>query len=275
MAVKINLANIAIVLVQPNISENIGAAARAMCNMGLRRLIVVDPPRCDLTRVCKMATQAALDVVENMEACASLAEALRQFAYVVGTTARLGGQRQVIRNPARLAEMLIPIAADNPVAILFGPEDRGLTNADLRFCHSVATIPTADFSSLNLAQAVMVFCYELFRFSLDAPRDVAPRLANRFELDAMYAQLQDVLLRICFINPSNPDYFMNNLRHFGTRMQLRAKEVQIVRGICRQIDWYGKHCYEQGWKSKAAGAAKAAPAVAGAGGGRRGRPDGP
>ena len=72
----VNLANIAIVLVQPNISENIGAAARAMCNMGLRRLILVNPPRCDLTRVCKMATHAALDVVEEMEVYAGLPEAL-------------------------------------------------------------------------------------------------------------------------------------------------------------------------------------------------------
>lgn len=250
MAVAVNLANIAIVLVQPNISENIGAAARAICNMGLRRLIVVDPPRCDLTRVCKMATQAGLDVVEEMEVFTGLDEALRDFGYVVGTTARLGGQRQVIRDPARLAEMLVPVSAENQVAILFGPEDRGLTNEDLRFCHLVATIPTADFSSLNLAQAVMVVCYELFRCSLETPKEFTPRLANRFELDAMYAQLKDVLMRICFINPANPDYFMNNLRHFGTRMQLRAKEVQIIRGICRQIDWYGKHCLEQGKKSQ-------------------------
>jgi len=253
MAVAVNLANIAIVLVQPNISENIGAAARAICNMGLRRLIVVDPPRCDLTRVCKMATQAALDVVEEMEVFTGLDEALRDFGYVVGTTARLGGQRQVIRDPARLAEMLVPVSAENQVAILFGPEDRGLTNEDLRFCHLVATIPTADFSSLNLAQAVMVVCYELFRCSLETPKEFTPRLANRFELDAMYAQLKDVLMRICFINPANPDYFMNNLRHFGTRMQLRAKEVQIIRGICRQIDWYGKHCLEQGKKSQDGG----------------------
>ncbi len=253
MADRVNLANVAIVLVQPNISENIGAAARAMCNMGLRRLLVVDPPRCDLTRVCKMATHAALDVVEEMEVFAGLEEALGEFSYVVGTTARLGGQRQVIGNPARLAEMLAPISAENQVAILFGPEDRGLTNEDLRFCHSVATIPTADFSSLNLAQAVMVVCYELFRCSLDSPKEFMPRLANRFELDAMYEQLQEVLLRICFINPANPDYFMNNLRHFGTRMQLRAKEVQIIRGICRQIDWYGKHCFEQGKKTKDGG----------------------
>jgi len=253
MAVAVNLANIAIVLVQPNISENIGAAARAICNMGLRRLIVVDPPRCDLTRVCKMATQAALDVVEEMEVFTGLDEALRDFGYVVGTTARLGGQRQVIRDPARLAEMLVPISAENQVAVLFGPEDRGLTNEDLRFCHLVATIPTADFSSLNLAQAVMVVCYELFRCSLETPKEFTPRLANRFELDAMYAQLKDVLMRICFINPANPDYFMNNLRHFGTRMQLRAKEVQIIRGICRQIDWYGRHCLEQGKKSQDGG----------------------
>ena len=66
----------------------------------------------------------------------------------------------------------------------------------------------------------------------------------------MYAQLQDVLLRVCFLNPANPDTFMNNLRHFGTRMQLRAKETQIIRGICRQIDWYGRHCHEQGRTSR-------------------------
>jgi tRNA/rRNA methyltransferase len=253
MAAHINPANIAIVLVQPNISENIGAAARAMCNMGLRRLILVNPPRCDLTRVCKMATHVALDVVEEMEVYAGLPEALREFSYVVGTTARLGGERQVVGSPARLAEMLVPISAENRIAILFGPEDRGLTNEDLRLCHTLATIPTADFSSLNLAQAVMVICYELFRCSIDPPQEFAPRLANRFELDAMYAQLQDVLLRICFINPANPGHFMSNLRHFGTRMQLRAKETQIIRGICRQIDWYGKHCHEQGRTSRDGG----------------------
>jgi tRNA/rRNA methyltransferase len=217
-----------------------------MCNMGIHHLIVVDPHNCDLTRVCKMATHTALDVVEEMQVFGSLAEALSDFSYVVGTTARLGGQRQVVSNPARLAELLAPIAAENRVAILFGPEDRGLTNGDLRYCHTLATIPTAEFPSLNLAQAVMVFCYELFRWSPVRSTEYIPRLANRFELDAMYAQLKDILVRICFINPSNPDYFMNNLRNFGSRMQLRAKEVQIIRGICRQIDWYGKHCFERG-----------------------------
>jgi tRNA/rRNA methyltransferase len=96
----------------------------------------------------------------------------------------------------------------------------------------------------------MIVCYELFRFSCDEPREFAPRLANRYELEAMYEQLKDVLIRVSFINPDNPDYFMNNLRHFFSRMQLRAKDVRIVRGICRQILWYGSKCYQDGLKEK-------------------------
>jgi tRNA/rRNA methyltransferase len=250
MPAKINLKNISIVLFRPRYPENIGSVARAMRNMGFEQLVVVDPQDCDLTKICKMATHAALDVVEQMQVCDTLDEALAEFNYVVGTTARLGGKRKVIRTPSKLAETLVAIAAQNRIAFVFGPEDRGLTNADIRFCHTLVTIPTADFSSLNLAQAVMIVCYELFRFSTDEPKDYIPRLANRHELDAMYAQLKDVLMRVSFINPENPDHFMDNLRHFFTRLQLRAKEVRIIRGICRQIDWYGGKCYRDGMQKK-------------------------
>jgi tRNA/rRNA methyltransferase len=169
---------------------------------------------------------------------------------VVGTTARVGDKRRSVHHPGRMAESLVAVTAENRAAIVFGPEDRGLTNEDLRVCHSLVTIPTANFASLNLAQAVMVICWELYRCRLPAPVEHLPRLANRFELDAMYAQLTEVLTRICFINPDNPDYFMNNLRQFGTRMRLRAKEVQIIRGICRQIDWYGAHCAAEARKGR-------------------------
>lgn len=250
MAERVNLDQVVIVLVQPNISENIGAAARAMCNMGLARLRLVAPPRCDLTRVVKMATGPAIEVVEAMEHFDSLPDAVGDCNWVVGTTARVGDRRRTIHHPARMAEMLAAVTAENRAAILFGPEDRGLTNEDLRLCHSLVTIPTAGFASLNLAQAVMVICWELFRCRLPVPAEHLPRLANRFELEAMYAQLTDVLTRIGFINPDNPDHFMNNLRHFGTRMRLRAKEVQIIRGICRQIDWYGKQRYAEGKKAR-------------------------
>jgi tRNA/rRNA methyltransferase len=136
------------------------------------------------------------------------------------------------------------------VGLLFGPEDRGLTNADMRLCHELVNIPTAEFSSLNLAQAVMVICYELRRFNQPKAKTFVPRLANRHELEGMYAQLKDVLVRISYIQPDNPDYFMNNIRHFGTRMKLRAKEVSIIRGICRQIDWYGRKCLQDGLETE-------------------------
>ncbi|UCE54028.1 MAG: RNA methyltransferase [Desulfobacterales bacterium] len=250
MPKKINLNNISIVLYRPRYPENIGAAARAMCNMGIDHLVVVDPQNCDLTRICKMATHAALDVVEQMMVYDTLNHALADYHYIVGTTARLGGQRKVISSPSKLAEKLFSLSEKNRVAIVFGPEDRGLTNVDIRLCHMLVNIPTAKFSSLNLAQAVMLMCYELFRYSTDEPKDFAPRLANRHELDAMYAQLKDVLIRISYINPDNPDYFMNSFRHFFTRLKLRAKEVSIIRGICRQIDWYGKKRYQDGLKKR-------------------------
>ena len=250
MAHNINLKNVSIVLYRPRYPENIGAAARAMQNMGIEQLVVVDPQNCDLTRVCKMATHAALDVVEQMEICENLAQALADYHFVVGTTARLGGQRKVIRSPSTLAEQLVSISARNRIAVLFGPEDRGLTNVDIRFCHALVNIPTAEFSSLNLAQAVMIVCYELSRCSTEKPEDFFPRLANRHELDAMYVQLKHILIRISFINPDNPDYFMNNFRYFFSRLPLRAKEVKIIRGICRQIEWYGKKCYQEGLENR-------------------------
>jgi tRNA/rRNA methyltransferase len=249
---KINLKNIAIVLIGTRYPENIGAAARAMLNMGIERLILVDPQNDDPVRVNKMATHAASVVVEKVEKYDHLKEALADFQYVVGTTARLGGQRKVVSSPAKLARKLIPLSDQNRIAILFGPEDRGLSNVDIRSCHILVNIPTAEFSSLNLAQAAMVVCYELFRFSLDKPGEFAPRLANQHELDAMYDQLKEILMRISFINPDNPDYFMNNLRHFFTRMQLRAKEVQIIRGLCRQVNWYGEKRYKDGLGEKKA-----------------------
>ena len=247
---RINLKNISIVLHEPRSPENIGAAARAMRNMGIDQLVVVNPHNCDLTRVCKMATHAAMDVVEKMMVFETLEQALCDCGFVAGTTARLGGQRKVVASPAILAEKLVSISDQNRVAILFGPEDRGLTNKDIRLCHTLVNIPTAEFSSLNLAQAVVIVCYELFRYTTKKPPEFVPRLANRHELDAMYAQLKEILIQISFINPDNPDYFLNNFRHFFSRLPLRAREVQIIRGICRQIKWYGDKRYQDGLKEK-------------------------
>ena len=250
MPATVNLKNVCVVLSRPRYPENIGAAARAMRNMGFEQLIVVDPQNCDLSRILKMATHAAIDVVEQMLVYEDLQTALEPLNYIVGTTARLGGQRQLVGTATRLAQKLAPISENNRVALLFGPEDRGLTNEDIRFCHELINIPTAEFSSLNLAQAVMIMCYELRRYNQPKAKTFVPQFANRNELDGMYAQLKDILVRISYIQPENPEYFMNIIRQFGTRMKLRAKEVSIIRGICRQIDWYGKKCFQDGLKKK-------------------------
>ena len=246
MSNTINCDNISIVLHQPRHPENIGSVARAMCNMGFSRLVVIDPPNFDLNKILKLATHAASDVVDKTSICTDLKDALSHFNYVVGTTARLGGQRQVVNTPSELAQKLVPISIENRIAILFGPEDRGLSNEDIRYCHVLVNIPSAEFSSLNLAQAVMIICYEIFIAGLEKNTESIPRLASRHELDGMYDQLKDILVRISYINPENPDYWINNLRRFFSRLQLRAKEVSIIRGICRQINWYGKKCYEDG-----------------------------
>jgi tRNA/rRNA methyltransferase len=240
----------AVVLNRPRYPENIGATARAMHNMGLHELIAVDPQNCDLTRIVKMATHAAVEIVEDMQVFENLQRALSAFNYVIGTTARLGKQRQVISTPSRLAEILVPLSQNNRIALLFGPEDKGLSNAEIRFCHLLVTIPTAAFSSLNLAQAVMIICYHLYLAGHEESPESIPRLATRHELDGMYDQLKDILVRINYLNPENPEYWMNRIRQFCTRVQLRAREVSIIRGVCRQIDWYAQKRYTDGLKEK-------------------------
>ena len=230
--------HIAIVLVETQIPENIGSVARAMNNMGFARLVLVNPMNCDLKRVLKMATGSSITIIENMEVHGNLIEAIGPFQYVVGTTARLGAHRPAMTNPRRLASDLVGISRNNDIAIVFGPEDRGLSNDQLRFCHTIATIPTDRFSSLNLAQAVMIICYELFLVEGEKPLESLPRLANRFELEGMYEHLKAVFTKIGFINPQNPEHWMLNIRRFLSRRPLRAREVRVIRGVCRQIDWY-------------------------------------
>ncbi len=235
---KVNLKNIAIVLNEPHYPENIGAAARAAKNMGIESLVLVNPIDCNLSRILQMATHHAEDVVTGMEVYDSLEEALATFQYVVGTTARLGSHRGSVKSPGQLARDLIEISRDNRVAVLFGTESRGLANEDIRYCDALVNIPTSDFSSINLAQSVMVLAYEIFTASTEEKQPQVPRLATRGELEGMYGHVKEILTRINFINPENPDYWMTNVRQFFSRLHLRGGDVRLIRGICRQIDWY-------------------------------------
>jgi len=203
-------------------------------------LIVVDPESLDRERMLRMATHKAAHVVKEMRVYPALKEALSEFHCVVGTTARTGGVRRPIFTPREVASELLKFAPHNHVALVFGSEDRGLTTDEIRYCHWLVRIPTAAFSSLNLAQAVMIMSYEVYLASLTPPEEVIPRLATSQELELMYEKVKDILIKISFIQPENPDHWLMNIRRFFSRIGLRSTEVNLIMGICRQVSWYGK-----------------------------------
>jgi tRNA/rRNA methyltransferase len=138
-----------------------------------------------------------------------------------------------------MAGRIVEMSQQNEIALVFGPEDTGLSNEDIRLCHMLVTIPTAEFKSLNLSHAVMIICYEIFvARTLPSDRPHEPRLATSGETEAMYEQVKCLLTKIGFLNPQNPDYWMLHIRRFLSRTSLLAREVKIIRGICRQLDWY-------------------------------------
>ncbi len=231
------LDNIAIVLLAPKYPENIGAAARAAWNMGLTRLIVVRNEYPDQERMAKMATHNAVHLIDEMEFHHNLEDALAPFSQVVGTTARRGRQRINAKTPRAIVEELLPLMPNNELAFLFGPEDRGLTNDDLRFCQYASAIPTADFSSLNLAQAVAIHCYELYHCLVHEQKTVqpAPKYASSYELEGMYEHLEKTLMTVDFLQEKTHTYYMKNIRQFLGRVRLNSKESNIIRGICRHF----------------------------------------
>ena len=192
----------------------------------------------------KLATHHAAPLIENLQRFDSLAEALAPFAWVVGTTARQGRQRRNLTSPRGMGPEIVPLLKKNRVALLFGPEDRGLANEDLAFCNMLTTIPTAAFSSLNLAQAVAVHCYELYVAVLaevnEGKKQFRPKLAEGRELEAMYAHVEEVLRRIGFLKETDYEYWMRSIRDFFGRLGLRANEARTVRGFCRQFLWYDR-----------------------------------
>lgn len=234
------LENVAVVLKKPKFPGNIGAAARSCYNMGISRLIIVRDEYPDTEEMAKMATHKAVHVLDKMEMHASLEDALAPFSFVVGTTARLGRKRTVERPPREIVTDILPLLENNRIALLFGPEDRGLSNDDLKYCQYTSCIPTADFASLNLAQAVAIHCYELYYAIVEQTRKnaAAPSYASTFELEGMYQHIENALLEIDFLHEKSHNYWMRNIRQFLGRVRLTAKDANIVRGICRQFLWH-------------------------------------
>ncbi len=236
---RVKTENITIVLNKPKYPGNVGSVARCARNMGIEKISVVGNRDLVVEDMKQMATHFAAGIVARIQHFERLDEALAKFNYIVGATSRRGSGRGPVVSPGEMAERLIDISQDNDLALLFGPEDTGLSNDDLQFCHLLVTIPTSKrFKSINLSHAVMILCYEICAAHLEPLEAFTPRLAESAELEGMYEQMKALLTKIGFLNPQNPDYWMMHIRRFLGRTSLLSKEVKIIRGICRQLDWY-------------------------------------
>ncbi|MDI6761767.1 MAG: RNA methyltransferase [Thermodesulfobacteriota bacterium] len=236
MQAKIVLDSISIILVRPRFPENIGSVARAMKNMGIHRLIVVDGCSPLHMNAYKLASGAE-EILERAEECPTLSEAISEMGCVVGTTSRTGKERTPLLTPEELATKLIPISKKNFIGLVFGSEKEGLKNEELSLCHLYTRIPSSEsFPSLNLAQAVMVLCYELFQSSNLISRRHAP-LASAEQMEKMFEHMERTLLDIGFLEAENMKRIMRTLRRLFGRSQMEERDVQILQGIWSRVDW--------------------------------------
>jgi tRNA/rRNA methyltransferase len=233
---KIVLDSISIILLRPRFPENVGSVARAMKNMGIHRLIVVDGCSPLHMNAYKLASGAE-DILERAEEFHELGEAIYGMGCVIGTTSRQRKERTPLLTPKELAKKLISISKENLIGLVFGSEKEGLNNEELSLCQLFVRIPSSgEFSSLNLAQAVMVLCYELFQSSDTAPeKDM--RMASSEQAEKMFAHMERTLLDIGFLEADNPKRIMRSLRRLFGRSQMEERDVQILQGIWSRMDW--------------------------------------
>ncbi|MCJ2165695.1 MULTISPECIES: RNA methyltransferase [unclassified Pseudodesulfovibrio] len=238
------LDDLVVVLFRPKYPENIGSVARACLNMGVSDLVVVDPYNFNLDKALPLATAHARHILESARIVNTLAEAVEGCTAVFGTTARTGGWRKGLMVPEELAGVVDKrLRGGGRVAIVFGPEDKGLTNEETSICSGLMTIPTSlEGTSLNLAQAVVVVLYECFKRSFSEPfvpgGPPEERPTTVQEQEALFGNLQESLLAIDFLKDDNPDYWMLPVRRFFSKIDLRRNEFNLLMGICRQVQWF-------------------------------------
>ena len=233
-----NIDRIRIVLVATSHPGNIGSTARAMKTMGLQRLYLVSPKLFPDWRADELAAGAD-DILQHAVVTDSLASALKGCQLVFATSARPRDIALPGLTPGESALLAHETDLQTEIAFVFGREHAGLTNDELLHCHYHVNIPSdPDFSSLNLAQAVQIIAYEL-RMKLLSPRaEVETRqdkLATIDDVEQFYTHLQDVLVAIDFLKPSNPKRLLQRVRRMFNRIKLEQMEVAILRGILSHI----------------------------------------
>ncbi len=231
--------SIRIVLVGTTHPGNIGASARAMKNMGVSDLVLVNPSHFPHKEATARASGAE-DVLDRATVVESLRDAIKDCVFVAGASARSRSIDWPCMGPRDCAVKMIAESQQGTVAAVFGPEQSGLNNADLDLCDTLLTIPTdPQFSSLNLAMAVQVVTYELraARASGDLPAyESAAPLATSEEFEHFYVHLEQVLIDARFLDPDNPRHLMRRLRRLFIRARPDKNEVNILRGFLSAID---------------------------------------
>jgi tRNA/rRNA methyltransferase len=237
---KKSLDHISIILHRPIFPENIGACARAMMNMGLTDLRIVEPVDFDKRRAYKMATHVAAEIVDHAAVFTSLKEALKPYTFIAAASAREGGLRKTAFTPDNAAKKIIRSSESGRAAVIFGPEDKGLKNEELLFCDLIINIKTFGFSSLNLSQAVMIMCYELFNSAgISLKKEHPKSLATQHEKEGMLEQLESVLDKIHFKMIEKPEYWINRFRSFFSGREIQSDEVKLIRGFLKKVIRYG------------------------------------
>jgi tRNA/rRNA methyltransferase len=229
-----SLDNVRIVLVHPTHPGNIGASARAMKTMGLSSLVLVNPKRFP-DREAEAFASRALDVLTEARVCASLDEALSGTVLAAALSARQRELSHTAYHAKEAAGIVLEQARQHPVALVFGGEISGLSNEEIIKCQMLVHIPAnPEYSSLNLAAAVQVMCYEL-RLALEnlAPQPSEFEAASFEEVEMFYRHLEEVMVSTGYLNPDQPKRLMERLRRLFARARLEKEEVNILRGILK------------------------------------------
>ncbi|MBJ90728.1 MAG: tRNA (cytosine(32)/uridine(32)-2'-O)-methyltransferase TrmJ [Woeseia sp.] len=230
--------SIRIVLVGTTHPGNIGAVARAMKNMGFSDLVLVNPRHFPHEDASARASGAE-DVLEVAKVVDTLEAALADCHFVVGASARARSIEWPTLSPRVCAETIVRENATGNVAVVMGPEKCGLSNEQIDRCHILLTIPTnPTFSSLNIAMAVQLICYELRLAMVKKPESESEKvpLATGQEMEHFYKHLEATLINTGFLDPNNPRTLMRRLRRLFVRAKMDQNEVNILRGILKAFE---------------------------------------
>jgi tRNA/rRNA methyltransferase len=236
-----SLKDIRIVLMSPIYGGNVGSVCRAMANMGLSELAIAAPRRLNMAEARMMACHA-VEILDDRLEFPTLAGAVADCGTIIGTTARPGLYRQHAKSPRDWAPKALESAQNGKCAIVFGPEDNGLTTEEVGLCTQMVQIPTTDeYKSLNVAQAVIICCYELFVASglYEPPREKSEEAPSELR-ERMFALWREALLGIGFMKEDKADHMMYGIRRIFSRGALTVDDVKILMGMARQTQWHAE-----------------------------------